>query len=178
MSGSARYLISVASNLSPAENIPAALRLLTETPGVELTAISAALRTAAVGRPEQPDYINCVAELVCDLRPRELKFGVLRRVEAALGRRRSSDKYASRVIDLDILALHGYEGTEDGLRLPEPEIAGRTFLASGVRELWSEARSLGGELARLLELAGEAEYPVDAALTVAARAELDCKGKT
>ena len=57
--GTARVYVSIGSNIEPEKNILAALRSLKEV--LFVTGISSFYRTAAIGRAEQPPYLNGVA---------------------------------------------------------------------------------------------------------------------
>lgn len=125
--------IGVGSNIEPEANILRALDLLERCSRV--TATSTFYRTPAIGRPEQPDYLNGVWRIETPLAPRDLKFGELRRIEEQLGRVRGSDKYAPRTIDLDVL-LCGPEVLDDpDCQVPAPEIRQRPFLVVCLLEL-------------------------------------------
>ena len=125
--------ISVAGNLEPEKNLPRALELLSES--MELVALSTCYRTAAIDRPEQPDYLNGVVAVRFGGDARTLKYGVLRGIEDKLGRLRTEDRYAARTIDLDLL-LFGNEVIDgNGLLLPDPDLWCRPFLAAAVLEL-------------------------------------------
>ncbi len=102
---------------------------------VRVTKVSTVYCTEPEGRPGQPRFLNCVLELETDLTPRELKYGVLRRVERDLGRVRTDDKYAPRTIDLDLIVYHDFSFRDDELRIPDPEILARAFLAVPLAEL-------------------------------------------
>ncbi len=125
--------VSVAGNLSPEQNLPRALGLLRERGG--LAGLSTFYSTPALGRPDQPDYLNGVAAVRFDGEARALKFGVLRGIEDELGRVRTADRYAARTIDLDLLTFGDDVIDEDGLVLPDPDLWHRPFLAAGVLEL-------------------------------------------
>jgi len=70
-----------------------------------------------------------------DIAPRELKFGVLRAIEAALGRERTADRNAPRVIDLDLLLYGDRVIREPDLVVPDPDLTKRAFLALPALEL-------------------------------------------
>lgn len=129
----ARAFVGIGSNIDPAENVRLAIsRLAGKT---QVVAISMVYRTDALGRPEQPPYYNCVVEIETDVPPEEVKRTILRPIETSLGRTRSVDKYASRTIDLDLI-VYGDLAMEDGdIRLPDPEILERPFLAIPLCEL-------------------------------------------
>ena len=130
-----RAYIAVGSNLDPQRHIPSALRRLAGHARVRLTAISTFYLAPALDRPEQPAFYNGAVEIATDLPPRELKFSVLREIEAQEGRRRSADRYAAREIDLDLVAYDDLQVTDSDLVLPDPEIAARPFLAVPLAEL-------------------------------------------
>jgi 2-amino-4-hydroxy-6-hydroxymethyldihydropteridine diphosphokinase len=52
---------------------------------------------------EGPDFLNATVKIETELSAEELKTTLLRQIEHELGRRRVSDKFAARTIDLDIL---------------------------------------------------------------------------
>lgn len=129
----ATVYIAVGSNIDPERHIPAALSRLHRR--LTVTAVSTFYQTAPLGRPEQDPYVNGVIQVRTGLEPRELKFGVLRPLEAELGRRRGPDRLASREIDLD-LVLHGDRVlSEPDLALPDPDLRERAFIAVPLVEL-------------------------------------------
>jgi 2-amino-4-hydroxy-6-hydroxymethyldihydropteridine diphosphokinase len=125
--------IGVGSNIDPEKNIRKALSLLDRE--IRIVAISTFYRTEPAGPPGQPLFFNGVLKAETDLPPEELKNSVLRRIEALTGRRRSNDRYAPRTIDLDILLYGNLVLFDEGLVIPDPDIADRSFLAVPVSEL-------------------------------------------
>ena len=125
--------ISLGSNIEPELNMLRAVQSLSRL--VRVIGISTVYLTPPVGGMYQPDFLNCVIRVETDIGPRELKFRVLRSVEVALGRVRSRNRYASRTIDLDILMYGDKVLSSPGLKLPDPDIFRRPFLAEPVREL-------------------------------------------
>jgi 2-amino-4-hydroxy-6-hydroxymethyldihydropteridine diphosphokinase len=123
--------IAVGSNIAPEENIKAALLMLAGK--TEVTAVSTFYRTKAVGHENDPDYLNGVFEADTDIPPEKLKREVLKDIENALGRERSSDKFASRTIDLDLI-LFG-DMIDENLKIPDPDIYRRDFIAFPLAEL-------------------------------------------
>jgi 2-amino-4-hydroxy-6-hydroxymethyldihydropteridine diphosphokinase len=128
-----RVFISIGSNIDPETNIRKAVEALAKH--IRITGISTVYLTTAIGRAGQPAFYNTVLATETGLDPRELKFSVLRRIEAELGRKRSADKYAPRPIDLDIAVYGGLVIDEPGLKIPDPDIYERAFLAAGLAEL-------------------------------------------
>ncbi len=125
--------IGVGSNIDPEKNIRMALLLLERE--IRIVAISTFYWTEPAGPPDQPFFFNGVLKAETDLCPEELKHSVLRKVEALVGRQRSNDKYAPRTIDLDILLYGNLVRSDEGLVIPDPDIADRPFLAIPVSEL-------------------------------------------
>jgi 2-amino-4-hydroxy-6-hydroxymethyldihydropteridine diphosphokinase len=128
-----RAFIGIGSNIAPEENIRKALRQLGQP--TRLVSISTFYRVPAIDRPEEPAFYNGVVAIDTDLPPARLKSEVLRPIEAALGRHRSADKYASRTIDLDLLLYGDYVVSTGDLSLPHPEILKRAFISIPLCEL-------------------------------------------
>jgi dihydroneopterin aldolase/2-amino-4-hydroxy-6-hydroxymethyldihydropteridine diphosphokinase len=129
----ARAFVAMGSNIDPDEHIKAAVLALAAQ--VQIVAISNVYRTEAEERPEQARFYNCVVEIRTEIPAFDLKFQVLRTIEAALGRHRTSDKFAPRSIDLDLIVYDELVVNADGLVLPDPDIVKRPFLAIPLSEL-------------------------------------------
>jgi dihydroneopterin aldolase/2-amino-4-hydroxy-6-hydroxymethyldihydropteridine diphosphokinase len=147
-----RAFIGIGSNIAPEENIREALRRLAQS--VRLVSISTFYREPAMDRREEPPYYNGVVAIDTDLPPATLKWEVLRPIEAVLGRRRSSDKYAPRTIDLDLLLYDDYVLSNDDLKLPDPDILKRAFIAIPLCEL-APALVLPGSGVPIRQAAGQ-----------------------
>ncbi len=128
-----RAFIGIGSNIEPEKNVRAAIRSLARQ--ARVTGISTVYCTAALDRPEQPHYFNCVAGIETEMPPEKVKHGLLRPIESSLARRRSGDKYAPRTIDLDLILYGDLAMDEEGITLPDPEILERPFLALPLCEL-------------------------------------------
>ncbi len=129
----ARAFVTVGSNIHPAKNVREAIRLLALQ--IRIGGISTVYQTEAEDRPEQPPYYNCVVEIGTEIPPMELKYGVLRKIEEALGRKRGADKYASRTIDLDLIVYDDLVMETEELKLPDPQVLRRPFVAIPLVEL-------------------------------------------
>lgn len=129
----ARAFIGVGSNIEPAQNVRAATHALARR--LPLVGISTVYLTDALGDAAQPPYYNCVLEVNTEAPPREIKFGILRTIEDSLGRQRTTDKFAPRTIDLDLIVYGDLTLDRDGIRLPDPDILRRAFLAIPLYEL-------------------------------------------
>ena len=128
-----RAFIGIGSNINPADNVRDAIRAIAgET---HLVGISTVYLTDALGNSRQAPYYNCVVEIKTDVPPAEIKFGILRKIENSLGRKRTADKYAPRTIDLDLIVYGDTTLDADGIKLPDPDILERPFLAVPLLEL-------------------------------------------
>ena len=128
----ARAFIGVGSNIEPAENVRRSLRLLAQ--GMRVVGVSTVYETEPEGRPQQPRYYNCVVEVETEAPPPELKRS-LREIEDRLGRVRGEDRYAPRIIDLDILIYDDLVEQTEEMTLPHPDIEQRPYLAAALAEL-------------------------------------------
>jgi 2-amino-4-hydroxy-6-hydroxymethyldihydropteridine diphosphokinase len=113
-SGRGRAFVAVGSNIEPRTHIPAALQALQER--VTVTACSSFYRTAPLGCPGQPSFVNGVWQVQLPGEGETLKE-ICREVETELGRRRTPDRYAPRPIDLDVVYRDDHPGElDDDLR--------------------------------------------------------------
>jgi len=146
--GEIAYL-SLGSNLGDrAANLRAALEQL-QAAG-RLLAVSALYETQPVDVPDQPWFLNCVAAIETDKRPRELLESALR-IEAEMGRLRMRDRGA-RNIDIDVLLFGDSVVDEPGLKIPHPAMQRRRFVLEPLVEIAPSARHpvLGGTARELL----------------------------
>jgi 2-amino-4-hydroxy-6-hydroxymethyldihydropteridine diphosphokinase len=130
----ADVFLGLGANLGdrPAQ-LRAALEELAQTPGLRLRAVSTLRRTAPVGGPSQPDFVNAVAHLECALSPRRL-LDLLLEVERRHGRvRRAPD--GPRTLDLDLLLFGSARIHQSGLDVPHPRLAERAFVVEPLAEL-------------------------------------------
>lgn len=98
------------------------LDLLADT---RLVARSALYRSRAIG-PEQPDYINAVAQLETRLAPLDL-LDALQSIEQA-HRRVRLQHWGPRTLDLDLL-LYGHQSIQlPRLTVPHPYLTQRSFV--------------------------------------------------
>lgn len=127
--------VGVGSNLGDRwANLALAARTLRAEPQVALLRASRVYDTAPVGGPPQGRYLNAVLELETALPPARL-FSLLQMTENAAGRKRTTERWAARTLDLDLL-LYG----EDVLRtqalvIPHPAIPNRRFVLGPLAEL-------------------------------------------
>jgi 2-amino-4-hydroxy-6-hydroxymethyldihydropteridine diphosphokinase len=135
-----RAFVSLGSNIDPWTYLPRAVELLATR--LELAAVSSLYASAAQGQPESPPFLNAAVELVTDRPARELKFDVLRPLELEMGRVRTADPNAPRVIDLD-LSLYGdriLTLAADGVEVPDPDLATTAHLILPLAEIGGDLR--------------------------------------
>ncbi|MEN9687723.1 MAG: hypothetical protein RL381_735 [Actinomycetota bacterium] len=126
-----KAVIALGANIGdPKEQMDLAIALLREA--IEVKAVSSYYRTAPVGGPEQPDYLNAVCIAECELPAAEL-LALLHGIEKALGRERLIH-WGPRTIDLDLIQYGGILSYADELQLPHPRAHERRF----VLEPWAE----------------------------------------
>lgn len=136
-----RALIGLGGNLGgalgePAEYISAAITLLGETSGINVLKTSALYSSEAWGKEDQPDFINAVAELRCEMSTNAL-LDLLLEIEEQLGRVRG-EKWGPRLIDLDLLVFDEEVIVGPKLILPHPHMHERAFVLVPLLELHPE----------------------------------------
>lgn len=132
--GRSTVYIGLGSNLGDSEDIlRTAVDMLDSLPGTEVTQRSGLYRTAPVGGPEQPDFLNQVVELETSLSPQDLLREVAA-IERGLGRRRVV-RWGPRTVDLDILWYHGVSLADEDLEVPHPRLEERRFVLEPLAEL-------------------------------------------
>ena len=130
--------IGLGANLGePAAQVRRALAELAVLDEVEVVQVSAFYLNPPLGPPEQPWYVNAVAQVRTRLTAEELLRG-LHRLEAALGRVRG-ERWGPRVIDLDLLLYNGEVSNTPELVLPHPEMHRRAFVLAPLAEIAPEA---------------------------------------
>jgi 2-amino-4-hydroxy-6-hydroxymethyldihydropteridine diphosphokinase len=92
----------------------------------KITGRSGFYRTAPWGNTEQPAFLNEVLRVETSLLPREL-LRVILAIEEKMGRVRTQ-KWAPRIIDIDILFYDDLVIEEEGLQVPHPHLHERRFV--------------------------------------------------
>lgn len=127
-------------------------RALVELQSIRLSHLlrhSSLYRSAPVGPPNQPDYVNAVAALETSLSALDL-LGALQTIERAHGRTRSGLRWGPRTLDLDLLLFGDTQVDEQRLTVPHPRIAERAFVLHPWYEIAPDISVPG--LGRLVEL--------------------------
>ena len=122
-----RAIIGIGSNIDPSIHVQEAFRRLDAN--FAILGRSDVIRTKAIGREDLPDFLNAVVAVDTELDLHALDR-TLKRLEAAMGRTRGHDRFASRTIDLDILVFNG--------RVVDEDVAKRPFLRDLIRQVWAE----------------------------------------
>jgi len=94
---------------------------------------SSLYQTAPWGRTDQADFINQALEVETPLEAPAL-MALLLQIEEKMGRIRG-EKWASRIIDIDILFFNDEIIDLPGLVIPHPEIANRRFALAPLQEI-------------------------------------------
>ncbi len=124
--------LSVGSNIEPERNVVAAMELLRGR--TRVAGSSTFYRTAPIGRPDQPEFINGIWRIGTALSPTQIRDELLRPIEERLGRRRCADKFAPRTIDLDLVLYDDLVRDDEVIRLPHQDLS-RPFVCVPVHEL-------------------------------------------
>jgi 2-amino-4-hydroxy-6-hydroxymethyldihydropteridine diphosphokinase len=145
----ARVVVGLGANLGDAAaTLDGAVEELAAEPGVAVLARSATYRTAPVGGPEQPDYLNAAVLLEVALEP----LALLRRLQAiehGHGRVRTV-RWGPRTLDLDLLLWDERSIDEPDLTVPHPRLVERRFALEPLLDVLPDARLPDGR--RLAEV--------------------------
>jgi len=126
--------IGIGSNLeSPAENCLKAVERLSAHPDLTLVGRSSLYQSEPFGITDQDWFVNSVIQITTSLSPEEL-LRVCLSIEHAMGRTRTK-KWGPRIIDLDILFYDDLILKREGLDIPHPGIAERSFVLAPMNEI-------------------------------------------
>lgn len=118
-------------------NLIAAKKAVTACPGIRLLAQSSLYETEPVGvKPEYQHlkFINAVLIVLCEIPLMDLHQATLK-IEADIGRNRTSDQYAPRTLDIDILYAGSVAMHTPALKLPHPQCLKRRFVLEPLAEV-------------------------------------------
>lgn len=133
-----RYLIALGSNKrhhrhgAPGRVLAVALDALAAQ-GVAVVAAAPVVQSAPLG-PSRRHYANGAALIESDLDPEEL-LALLKSTERQFGRRSGGQRWASRVLDLDIVLWSGGAWSSPDLTLPHKSFRQRDFVLRPARAL-------------------------------------------
>lgn len=137
-------ILSIGSNICPAENLPISIALLHEY--CRVRSVSIIWETPAMGSPG-PNFLNAAVLVETAQEPEEFKGQVLRPIEEMMGRVRTRDKNAPRTIDIDIVTwddqvVDSHLWTYAYLALPVSSLAPQLIEPATGRPLETIAREL------------------------------------
>jgi 2-amino-4-hydroxy-6-hydroxymethyldihydropteridine diphosphokinase len=134
--GWVRVYLGLGANLGDRrKQLERALERLAAHPDIRLLRHTGFVETRPWGVPDQPDFLNGVAEIETCLPPRGL-LAQLKEIERALGRgSRETRRWGPREIDLDILLYGDLVHADDALSIPHPRLADRAFVLEQLLEL-------------------------------------------
>lgn len=142
--------VGLGSNLAdPGAQVTQGIMAIAKLPETRIIAQSSFYRSAPMGPPDQPDYINAVAAIETPQTAHDL-LASLQAIEARHGRARGV-RWGPRTLDIDIL-LYGVERIAGpGLTVPHPGLSERAFVLYPLYEIAPDLEVPGlGSLARLL----------------------------
>jgi len=135
--------VGLGSNLDdPAARVRQAFTQLADISETRLVARSHLYRSAPLGPPDQPHYVNAVAGLLTQRAPGTL-LAALQAIERQHGRDRSGPKWGPRTLDLDLLLYGELELVTDGLVIPHPHLHERAFVLVPLAEIAPSVRVPG-----------------------------------
>ena len=126
--------IGLGSNLGDrGKSIQSAVKMLGETEGIDVIRVSEIIETSPLGQMNQPAYLNAVAEIETTLSAEDL-HEKMADVEVSLGRE-DKEKWAPRIIDLDLLLFGADVINHPNLTVPHPQMHLRSFVLKGLCRL-------------------------------------------
>ncbi|MDR0738740.1 MAG: 2-amino-4-hydroxy-6-hydroxymethyldihydropteridine diphosphokinase [Oscillospiraceae bacterium] len=131
-------ILALGSNMGNAqENVKNAIRELKKKAAIKIKKISNFYKTKPHKVPnpeEQNDYINCCVKISTQFSPNVLLNCCLE-IEKKLGRVRTF-KFASRIIDIDLICYESCKKETEFLTLPHPHARKRLFVLLPLRDLY------------------------------------------
>ena len=115
------------------QNCAAAIPLL-EAAGISVTTCSPWYESAPMPVSEQPNFVNGVAGVRCELSPHAL-LETCQTIENSLGRVRPAAANAARTVDIDIIDWDGVRLSDRVLEIPHPRLAERLFVLGPLRDI-------------------------------------------
>jgi 2-amino-4-hydroxy-6-hydroxymethyldihydropteridine diphosphokinase len=132
-----RAFVGLGSNLQdPVRQVREASIALDAQPETAVINVSRLFRSAPIGPPGQPDYVNAAACLETALSATAL-LHFLQQIEQRQGRTRS-ERWGPRTLDLDLLLYDDSIIQSPGLSVPHPRLHERAFVLLPLLDLDAE----------------------------------------
>lgn len=148
-------VLAFGSNLGDSQQLLAdAVHALRAHPKVQVTAVSPLARTAPVGGPAQPDFLNQVVIIDTTLAPYAL-LEVAQDLEQAAARIRNI-RWGPRTLDIDVITFNDVVSEHPTLTLPHPRAAQRAFVLTPWSWADPNATLNGAPVAELAQRADDA----------------------
>jgi len=164
MAAAVAALIALGGNLgSVEESFCAARAELGAHPQLVLIGSSLLYHTPPLGPPGQPDYLNAMLLLHCELASLPL-LHLLQAIELRHGRQRS-ERWGARTLDLDLIDFGGRILDSPELILPHPELHRRLFVLQPLCDLlpdWHHPRMHRSASQLRADLVASGESPLTA----------------
>jgi len=126
--------VGLGSNLAdPSAQVTQGILAIARLPETRIIARSSFYRSAPMGPPDQPDYINAVAAIDTGQTAYNL-LASLQAVEARQGRARGV-RWGPRTLDIDILLYGAERITGPDLTIPHPGLSERAFVLYPLYEI-------------------------------------------
>lgn len=138
-------VLALGANLGDAQDtLRRAVTELASISGLTITAVGPLARTAPVGGPDQPDFLNTVVLATTTLSPRDL-LHACQSIEAGHGRERT-EHWGPRTLDIDLITYGALVHSSDDLDIPHPRANERAFVLAPWAHLSPDAvlPGLGG----------------------------------
>ena len=130
--------IGLGSNLSdPRTQVTQAIQELDEIEQTKLVTPSSLYRSKPMGPSDQPDFINAVAKITTKLSAQALLLA-LQKIEQAHQRKRKSERWGPRTLDLDIILFGEQQIDTKSLKIPHYGLAEREFVLIPLQELQAD----------------------------------------
>ncbi len=110
-----------------------AVRRLGERAG-EVTVLSSLYETEPWGFEDEVPFLNRAVALVTELSPQGL-LQVTQGIEQEMGREKDHERYAARILDIDILFFGNRVIDTPPLQVPHPRMAERRFVLEPLAEI-------------------------------------------
>lgn len=126
--------IAIGSNLGKKkENYLEALIRIAKIPGSRIIRESSLYESEPLGDSKEW-YVNGVIQIETGFGP-EILLKKVKNIERAMGRKKVRKRWASRIIDIDILLFNGLVLDKRSLKVPHPEMHKRKFVLIPLSEI-------------------------------------------